>query len=298
MKVGSPLIPSSLRLGLTLVIVLMVISSPVVMLVNPALLAASSPGGGYDVTTYAPSTISQGGSDFTAQAALLGPATFRSTDLVSSTAIYEIQFITTTTGVIDKIDITFPAGTGVALAGIIERVGIGPGALTKSGSTVTFDLHTPVSIPAGTFIRLEMVDISNPPNPANYKISVTTKDPSNIPIDGPSLSPAYTIRQVSSGMVAQSFMKRVTLLDNPAGNALGWDPDNVDQSFTISEPAISSDNSAFISIEVRDQPGAHSSCDVVDHSATTKTFSIECEQPVDGGIQLHYVVENLPPHVP
>ena len=82
---------------------------------------------------------------------------------------------------------------------------------------------------------------------------------------------------ITSTKPAESSMKRVTLLYNPAGNALGWDPDNVDASFIISEPAISSDNSASISIEVRDQGRAHSNCDVVDHTATTKTFSIECE---------------------
>ncbi len=328
------------RLALIIVFMFVISSTPVVTLVNPPLIAAPSPSSDPDYSAMAPSTISQGGSDFTTQAPLLGPATFRSTDIVSSRAIYEIQFITTTTGVIDKIDITFPLGTVVAAAGIIERVGIGPGSLTKSGATVTLDVHTPVSIPAGTFIRLEMVDIGNPSLPANYKVSVTTRDPANVPIDGPSLSPAYTIRQVSTGMItdgavtsgdiansavteprvsdgaittpkvadgaitstkpAESFMKRVTVLYNAAGNGVGWNPNDSTHTFTIIESALSFNrHNTFLNVEVhgilseaqegftcfptgQDEPG---------------TFVIVCNEFIPEGYELHYVVGNLPEHV-
>jgi hypothetical protein len=229
----SPLISSGLKLSVTVIIVLMVISSPVLMLANPTqVLAAtttisnnsnsidtsnyhsdpqamqasvlpSTSSSSTTPTTTAPQPLSsQGNGDFTAQAPLGGPVTFRSTNLASLTAIYEIQFITTTTGPIKKIETTFPSGTIVAFAGVIERVGIGPGALTMSGTTVTYTVTNAVSVPAGTLIRLELVNLINPPTQADYKISVTTRNPANGVIDGPSLSPAYTIRQVSSGMIA------------------------------------------------------------------------------------------------
>jgi hypothetical protein len=246
-----------------------------------------------------PSVMTLGG-DFTTQAALLGPATFRSTDLVSSTAIYEIQFFTTTTAVIDKIDITFPAGTGVAFASILERTGItGPATVTKSGTTVTLDLNTPVNVPAGTLVRFEMVDLINPPNPANYKISVTTKTQSNVPIDGPSLSPAYTIRQVSTGMIANgavtkdkinsSFMTSRILEDNSIGNSFGWDPDGLETNFIIiDDVAITSANPVLVNVG---DSGTNSQCEAL--GALTGFFTIECLSPPPQGSELRYTVANL-----
>jgi hypothetical protein len=97
----------------------MVMSSPIVMLVNPALIAAPY---STDDNTLAPSMISQdGGGDVTIQAPLQIPRTLQSTDLVNSLAFYEVTFITSTTGAIDKIRMDFPAGTGIGAAGIIEN---------------------------------------------------------------------------------------------------------------------------------------------------------------------------------
>jgi hypothetical protein len=102
----------------------------------------------------------------TIQAPLQIPRTLQSTDLVNSLAFYEVTFIISTSGAIDEIRMDFPAGTGVGAAGIIERIGIGGGTLLKSGSSITYDVTTPVSIPAGTFIRLEMFGIKNPITPS------------------------------------------------------------------------------------------------------------------------------------
>jgi hypothetical protein len=285
---------------LPLIIVLIIVSTsllPATVLPSPV-LAATAPS--------APSTISQSG-DFTAQAPLQIPRTLQSTDLVNSLAFYEVTFITSTTGAIDRIRIDFPAGTGVGAAGIIERIGIGGGTLLKSGSSITYDVTSPVSIPAGTFIRLEMFGIKNPITPSTtFTAEITTRDSGGNLIDGPSPTNVYTIKKVGSSDLAdgsvtstkpaESFMKKVVVFDDMAGNLVGWDPDNTDQTFTISEPAISSDTGAHISIEVVDALQSND-CEVTFHSATSKTFDIICGQPVDGGSQLHYVVENLPAHV-
>lgn len=316
--------------SIVFIIAFMVISSPVITLINPAAVVQAAPLSGelsrvdsssyhsslsvpeMSASTTAPSTIS---STPTIQAALLGPATFRSTDIVNSKAIYEIQFFTTTTGTIDKIDITFPAGTIVGAAGVIERVGItGPASVTKSGTTVTLDLNTPVSVPAGTFVRLEMVDIFNPPAAAsNYMISVTTRDPANVPIDGPSLSPAYTIKQIGTNDIAdnavttpkiadeaitstkpaESFMKRVFVTDTEAGHDVGWDPNGVTSFFTITDPAVSSVTTAFVSFSI----GATivTNCEGANPGVGQFTFS--CEFPPSNNAELQYVVTNLPANV-
>jgi hypothetical protein len=312
---------SELKLSVTVIFVFMVISSPVFMLASPTQVSAAttttSNSNSFDTSNFhsdpqamqaierstsstTPPMASSHGNDFTAQAALIGPATFRSNDLVSSTAIYEIQFFTTTTAVIDKIDITFPAGTGVAFASILERTGItGPATVTKSGTTVTLDLNTPVNVPAGTLVRFEMVDLINPPNPANYKISVTTKTQSNVPIDGPSLSPAYTIRQVSTGMIANgavtkdkinsSFMTSRILEDNSIGNSFGWDPDGLETNFIIiDDVAITSANPVLVNVG---DSGTNSQCEAL--GALTGFFTIECLSPPPQGSELRYTVANL-----
>lgn len=74
---------------------LIVISSPILMLVDPALIAAplSKEGSSSGTNAAAPSTISQEG-DFTAQAPLQIPRTLESNDFVNLLAFYEVTFIT------------------------------------------------------------------------------------------------------------------------------------------------------------------------------------------------------------
>jgi hypothetical protein len=129
-----------LRLGIILFIALTVLSSPLLIFNGPVL--ASTPTPSTDPSGSGPSTISQG-DEFTAQAPLQIPRTLQSTDLVNSLAFYEVTFITSTTGAIDRIRMDFPAGTGVGAAGIIERIGIGGGTLLKSGSSITYDVTSP-----------------------------------------------------------------------------------------------------------------------------------------------------------
>src|SRR5687767_11221297 len=67
---------------------------------------------------------------------------------------------------------------------------------------------------------------------------------------------------ITSTKPAESFMKRVTLNDDAAGNALGWKPDGVINGFFIFEPLISSDqNEPFFIVE------SQSLCDVREHNA-------------------------------
>ncbi|MGI0043277.1 MAG: hypothetical protein ACRD47_06165, partial [Nitrososphaeraceae archaeon] len=141
---------SGLRLGLALIL-----ASPFVLLfipsnalANPSVTDTSSnhatlstPDEHSSPSVSSPSAASSP----TIQAPLQIPRTLQSTDLVNSLAFYEVTFITSTTGAIDKIRMDFPAGTNVAAAGFIERVGIGGGTLLKSGSSITFDVTAPIS---------------------------------------------------------------------------------------------------------------------------------------------------------
>jgi hypothetical protein len=88
-------------------------------------------------------------------------------------------------------------------------------------------------------------------------------------------------------------MKRVTLTDDPAGNALGWDPSGTLSFFDITEPAITTNHGAFVDIFVT---GLLDNCEV-NAVFDLGIFRIICENPPASGAELHYVVENLPAHV-
>jgi hypothetical protein len=110
-----PSASSGLRFSLAMVMVLAVISSPVIILANPTQVLAATisnnsnriDSSGYhstpsiplattspssSPTPMVPAATNQGNGEFTAQAPLLGPATFRSTDIVRSTLAIRIIF--------------------------------------------------------------------------------------------------------------------------------------------------------------------------------------------------------------
>jgi hypothetical protein len=295
-----PSIPSRLRLGLTVIIALMMVSSTAtVMLFNPGQVLAYSrviensndhPNPPMSEEHSSPSVSSPAATTTTPtiQAPLQIPRTLQSNDLVNSLAFYEVTFITSTTGPIDKIRMDFPAGTNIAAAGVLERVGIGGGTLLKSGSSITYDVTTPLSIPAGTFIRLEMFGIKNPPQPFNFAAIITTRDSSGNLIDGPSQTNVYAMKQIESNDVAESFMKKVTLLDDAGGNALGWNPDGVTDVFNIQASTLSGSDNGYVNIMIPSFCGI----DFVGEGL----FLVSCEIPPTNDSQLHYLALNLPAH--
>jgi hypothetical protein len=320
---------TSTRVAIAFIFAFMIISSPVLMFANPAQVLGvanrvdsssyhstlsmpdrASPAKLSDTT---PSALNQNG-DFTAQAPLSPPAAYLSTDLVGSKSIYEIVFVPTTTGTIKKVEMTFPAGTDISGVNILDRIGLGGGTLTKSGTTLTFTVNNAVSVPAGTFIRLEMVNVKNPqfPSPV-YKIAVTTRDPANMVIDGTTESTAYIVRQIAAGDIAngavssakitdgaitstkpaESFMKRVFVNDNtPGGDAVGWTPNGALTQFTITEPAAVFNSFVSVSLVGFGSPNCHAW-----GSAMPGRFIMECEFAPSDFTTLSYVVENLPAHV-
>ncbi|MGC1134216.1 MAG: hypothetical protein WA941_15425 [Nitrososphaeraceae archaeon] len=67
--------------------------------------------------------------------------------------------------------------------------------------------------------------------------------------DGAVTTEKIADNSITSTKPSDSFMKRVTLLDNAAGNALGWNPDGGTQVFEISEPNADVDTS-YVSASV------------------------------------------------
>ena len=189
------------------------------------------------------------------------------------------------------------------------------GTVSKSGQTIIYTVTNPVNVPAGTKIKLEFANINNPLQvSSNYQVTVTTRDAANAIIDGPTQSTAYTIKQigvnaiannaittpkiadgaVTSTKPAEGFIFTNNLIDNPFGNALGWNPDGVTTSFTISASKVSHFDAAFVSILVSSTGGINHFCDVVElHFGS---FDVRCSSAPPNAAQLHYTVTNLPLH--
>ena len=65
---------------------------------------------------------------------------------------------------------------------------------------------------------------------------------------------AISDSSITSTKPAESFMKRVTLQDNAAGNTLGWNPDGVQTNFGIEEDRHFGGDSTMVSIIVESLP--------------------------------------------
>jgi hypothetical protein len=304
-----PLIYSGLKPGLTLIITFMVASSPILIFLDPILISAksnnsdtSSQHSGFSLEGTAtppmsPTNVSPLDSDFTTQAALSSLTARPTNNIVNTNSFYDVVFLTATAGAIKTIQVTFPAGTTIPSGAFFnEAEGIGPGTASKSGQTITYTVTNAVNVPAGTKIRLEFTNINNPLSPsANYKVIVITRNAANAIIDGPTESAAYTMKQIGKNVIAESFLKRVTVIDLPGGHAVGWDPDGATFVFNILEPAVSGDDTAFVSVIVRGAGGGNFFCDTV--FQPPGLFTVSCgTAPTDGSI-LEYVVANLPSHV-
>jgi hypothetical protein len=219
--VGPSSIPSSLRLGLTLIIVLMVISSPILIFSSPISISAKSnnvdtsgqhsafsledtPSSSPLTSSSPPTNVSPMDSDFTTQAALSLTRASQTNNFVASKAYYDISFRTASAGVIKSVEMDFPTGTSVGSALVVEATGIGPGTLAASaGEVLTYTVTNAVNVPANTIIRIQISNINNPPTPsASLTVSITTRDAANLPIDGPTPTLAYNMVQVGNAQIA------------------------------------------------------------------------------------------------
>jgi len=135
------------------------------------------------------------------QAALTSVIVEPTNNLFGLESHYVVVFTTATTGTIKTIAITFPAGFGVGTTKLIESSGIGAGTISISTQTVTYTVNSPVSVPAGTKIMIILGKITNGLTVTNT-LSITTKDPSSVTIDGPTISPAFTLKTVATNMIA------------------------------------------------------------------------------------------------
>ena len=142
-----------------------------------------------------------------------------STNIVNEKATYDFFFTTATTGTIRNITILFPSGFQTFEATkLIERSGIGSGKLTTlpgpnpNQPRLVYVVKDPVSIPAGTEIRLEIGTIINRATAGTIRAGVVSFVATVIDV-GNLFS--FTIKDVASTDFSPIFMIRKTLMDTP-----------------------------------------------------------------------------------
>jgi hypothetical protein len=232
-----------------------------------------------------------------------------SSNLATMMSTYDISFRTGTTGTIKTIEILFPDGQfDVASATrYLERSGIGSGSISVTNSPatdsiITYTVNNPESVPAGTFIRLEIPRIIA--NVAgNFQATITTKNTGGGIIDGPTLSSKFLISDVGTTAIADnsitgqdlstSFTIRKTLHDDAIGHAHGWNPDTSTRAYGISDSDISGvSSSEFVSVMVRS--GNPAFCAAATGDAGL--FGVYCDSPPGNSAELDYIITKLPAH--
>ena len=95
---------------------------------------------------------------------------------------YMYWFTTVTTGVIDTITMTVPAGTA-GTPTIVESSGIGAGRVGLVANTLSYTVSTPVLVPAGTPIFIDVGGIDNTSAISSSTSTVTTLGVGPVTID-------------------------------------------------------------------------------------------------------------------
>jgi K319-like protein len=197
-------------------------------------------------TVTSPNNQLSASSVFTAQG-IGSTVAVQSNSLVSSRAAYDVIFKTASTGVIGKMEMTFPAGTHVASPILVEVSGLGPGSLSVSGQTLTYTVTSPVSVPAGVYLRLEIWRISNPAIPSSsLQVQIATKTSGGSTIDTGS-STIYFVRQIATGDISDNAITSAKIGDGQVKtNDIA--PFGV-QTGNLGAQALTSDNLADFAVQ-------------------------------------------------
>jgi len=230
-------------------------------------------------------------------------------NIVNTRTTYDVMFKTATSGTIKTIEINF---VGIAASSfdinsatrLIERSGIGSGSLSVSGSILKYTVSSPVSVPSGTSIRLEIPRIVNPNLQGFYTVSITTKNTGGSIIDGPTSSPTFPIKAITSNDIVDStitgndispgFMIKKTLQDTTAGHAHGWDPNDFATFFSIADNDFSSLDPSSVLVNINVDSFGSGICSV---DNIFSGFSIRCDSPLPNGSTLNYIITKLPQNV-
>ena len=98
----------------------------------------------------------------------------------------------------------------------IDNVGIGDGTMSIGpiAGSVIYTVSSPGSIPGNTLVKIMMERIVNPNSAALNQVAVTTRDGSNVAIDGPTNSATFILVPIDSDMTADNSMSTSHIQDD------------------------------------------------------------------------------------
>jgi hypothetical protein len=223
-----------------------------------------------------------------------------SNNIVNTRTTYDIMFKTATTGTIKTLHMTFPNSFDVSAATrVIERSGIGSGSLSAPSCSISscelkYTVSSPVSVPAGTTIRLEIGRIVNSDTAGSFKVGISTE--AQVILDGPTQSPSFPIKDITGNDVSPNFMVQKILKDDTVGNNHGWNPDGTGTAFGILDSDINAPlNAIHVDLNTQSSLANVGGCTVA--SLENGAFSFSCSSPPPNGAELHYLITKLPANV-
>ena len=127
-----------------------------------------------------------------------------------ATTTHTISSTTTVAGTIATVEGVFQAGFDVSGATLGAVSGISAGTISVVGQTVIYTVTTPVSVPSGTVISIELHSIVNPTISGLYFIDVTTRDGIGNIINGPTSASVSIIPAAASSIEVTGITDPVT----------------------------------------------------------------------------------------
>ena len=175
---------------------------------------------------------------------------------VGVTTTHTITSTTTVTGTIATIEGVFPAGFDVSGATLGAVSGISAGTISVMGQTVIYTVTTPVSVPSGTVISIELHSIVNPTTPGLYYIAVTTRDGIGTIINGPTSASISIIPAAASSIEVTGIIDPVTAGAASDVTLTARDPyGNIATSYTGTVTFTSTDTQAVLPADYTFLPG-------------------------------------------
>lgn len=143
-----------------------------------------------------------------------------SNNAVLETSYYTIRFTTSTTGVINTIEILFPNGFNITNAKIIEATGLPSGNHSIALQKFIYTFLTPMSASPGQQFMFMIGDVVNAgiTTTNSHTLSVTTKDTAGVVIDGPT-TVAFPLTPIKTAMLANNAVNSNKILDGSVATA-------------------------------------------------------------------------------
>jgi hypothetical protein len=158
-------------------------------------------------------------------AQLITPILLPTSNIASTETSYQIFFTAAHPGILAKITIAFPPNSSSYPSGflvdspiLIDTSGIGDGKIKgNTNGTMTYTVTSPVSVPNGRPIRLQVANITNISYPGTFHITITTMNSLGKTID--TFSTYVRITQIKSAAMESVSVGTTQLAANAVTNS-------------------------------------------------------------------------------